>query len=76
MKNNREIMLITKARIKLLCKRDHITIIQLNDELGFPKRLLYKCVEKPLNISRLVCIARRFQVSLDYLCGLSDDFTS
>lgn len=56
-----------KDRIKELCKKNNISMNQLEQELDFGKGYLSKLGKSTPNAAKIKQIAERFHVSVDYL---------
>jgi Predicted transcriptional regulators len=56
-------------RIKELCKKQGITLGQLEDRLGYGRNTLYNMKKSAPNAERIAEIADYFNVSTDYLLG-------
>lgn len=54
-------------RIKELCRRKGVTITQLEQELGFSNKALYRWDEQMPSIDRVKKVADYFGVTIDYL---------
>lgn len=60
-------------RIKTLCAESNITIQKLGEDLGFSRTAIGKWKDSSSpSVESLSKIAKYFNVSLDYLAGLSD----
>ena len=60
-------------RIKLLCSENHITIAELERELGFSNSTIRKWGKNiSPSINKVIKVADFFNVSLDYLSGVTD----
>lgn len=66
-------MSVNYDRIKQLCEEHGITIAELERELGFSNSTIRKWGQgiSP-SIDKIVKVANRFDVSVDYLIGMSD----
>lgn len=56
-------------RIKVLCTVNKTSIADLEIELGFSKGSIYKWDKSSPSFEKVIKIAERFNVSLDYLAG-------
>lgn len=56
-----------KERIHELCKKEHISMNQLEQELGFGKGYISKLGKSTPNATKIQQIAQRFNVTVDYL---------
>lgn len=63
---NNELLL---KNIKELCKKENISISQLEKELEFSPSLISRWKDKNPNIDRIIDIANRFNISIDDLVG-------
>ncbi|EAO78895.1 transcriptional regulator, Cro/CI family [Streptococcus agalactiae H36B] len=63
----------TFEKIKELCKQRGITLIQLEETLGYSRNTLYKLKTQKPNAERIAEIADYFNVSTDYLLGRTDN---
>lgn len=59
-------------RIKSLCKEFRIPIAQLESELGFSANSINKWKTSSPSIDKLIKVSRYFNVSIDYLTGVSE----
>ncbi|HEL0635538.1 TPA: helix-turn-helix transcriptional regulator [Streptococcus equi subsp. zooepidemicus] len=66
-------MFPTFKKIKELCKQRGITLIQLEETLGYSRNTLYKLKTQKPNAERIAEIADYFHVSTDYLLGRTDN---
>ncbi|AXI65878.1 TPA: helix-turn-helix transcriptional regulator [Streptococcus suis] len=66
-------MFPTFERIKELAKKRGITLIQLEERLGYSRNTLYKLKTQKPNAERIAEIADFFGVSTDYLLGRTDN---
>ncbi|ACI61063.1 TPA: helix-turn-helix transcriptional regulator [Streptococcus pyogenes] len=66
-------MFPTFEKIKELCKQRGITLIQLEETLGYSRNTLYKLKTQKPNAERIAEIADYFNVSTDYLLGRTDN---
>lgn len=66
-------MFPTFEKIKELCKKRGITLIQLEEQLGYSRNTLYKLKTQKPNAERIAEIADYFNVSTDYLLGRTDN---
>ncbi|HEQ2096291.1 TPA: helix-turn-helix transcriptional regulator [Streptococcus pyogenes] len=66
-------MFPTFEKIKELCKQRGITLIQLEETLGYSRNTLYKLKTQKPNAERIAEIADYFHVSTDYLLGRTDN---
>lgn len=58
-----------KERIQELCKKNGISMNQLEQELGFGKGYISKLGKSTPNATKIQSIAQRFGVTVDYLMG-------
>lgn len=56
-----------KERIKILCKKQNISMNQLEQELGFGKGYISKLDKSTPNVTKIQQIAKRLNVTVDYL---------
>ena len=65
-------------RVKELAKKQGISIVELEEKLGFGRNSLYSCKKKTPNGDRLSKVADYFGVTTDYLLGRTEtpQFTS
>lgn len=63
-------------RVKLLANKQGISIVELEEKLGFGRNSLYSWKTKTPNGDRLTKVADYFKVSTDYLLGRTDDKTA
>ncbi|KRL04681.1 helix-turn-helix domain-containing protein [Liquorilactobacillus oeni] len=61
----------TVDRIKNLAKEHHISVYELEDQLGFGKNTIYQWTKRTPSVERVKKVADFFDVSLDYLMGRS-----
>lgn len=66
-------MFPTFEKIKELAKKRGITLIQLEEKLGYSRNTLYKLKSQKPNAERISEIADYFDVSTDYLLGRTDN---
>ena len=66
-------MFPTFEKIKKLAKERGITLIQLEENLGYSRNTLYKLKTQKPNAERIAEIADYFHVSTDYLLGRTDN---
>lgn len=66
-------MFPTFARIKLLAKKQGLSINQLEEKLGLGRNTLYGLKNKKPNAERIAEIADYFNVSTDYLLGRTNN---
>ncbi|MGU7933247.1 helix-turn-helix domain-containing protein [Streptococcus suis] len=66
-------MFPTFERIKELTKKRGLTLIQLEEKLGYSRNTLYKLKTQKPNAERISEIADFFGVSTDYLLGRTDN---
>ena len=66
-------MFPTFEKIKKLAKERGITLIQLEENLGYSRNTLYKLKTQKPNAERIAEIADYFNVSTDYLLGRTDN---
>ncbi|BDD42677.1 MULTISPECIES: helix-turn-helix domain-containing protein [Streptococcus] len=66
-------MFPTFEKIKELCKQRGITLIQLEETLGYSRNTLYKLKTQKPNAERIAEIADYFNVSTDYLLGRTNN---
>ena len=60
-------------RVKLLANKQGISIVELEEKLGFGRNSLYSWKTKTPNGDRLTKVADFFGVSTDYLLGRTDN---
>lgn len=65
-------MSICHERIKELCQSNGITIAELERELGFSNSTIRKWGQVSPSVDKIIKVANRFDVSVDYLLGMSD----
>lgn len=63
-------------RVKELANKQSISIVELEEKLGFGRNSLYSWKKKTPNGDRLTKVADFFGVSTDYLLGRTDDKAS
>lgn len=56
-------------RVKQLAKKQGISIVELEEKLGFGRNSLYAWKDKTPSYEKLVKVADFFHVSVDYLLG-------
>ncbi|KRL99907.1 helix-turn-helix domain-containing protein [Liquorilactobacillus satsumensis] len=61
----------TVDRIKNLAKEHHISVYELEEQLGFGKNTIYQWTKRTPSVERVKKVADYFDVSLDYLMGRS-----
>lgn len=66
-------MFPTFEKIKELCQQRGITLIQLEETLGYSRNTLYKLKTQKPNAERIAEIADYFNVSTDYLLGRTNN---
>ncbi len=66
-------MFPTFEKIKELAKQRGITLVQLEEKLGYSRNTLYKLKTQKPNAERIAEIADYFNVSTDYLLGRTDN---
>lgn len=66
-------MFPTFEKIKELSKKRGITLVQLEEKLGYSRNTLYKLKSQKPNAERISEIADYFGVSTDYLLGRTDN---
>lgn len=62
-----------KERIQYLCKKQNISMNQLEQELGFGKGYISKLGKSTPNITNIQKISERLGVSVDYLMTGEDE---
>lgn len=64
----------TGEKIKMLCKESKITQKKLSEMIGFTEAGMTRWIkeERKINVNALIKIAQIFDVSTDWLLGLSD----
>lgn len=62
-----------KERVQKLCKRDGITVQQLEKQLGFSNGTISKWDKYNPRMDKLQVIADFFSVTVDYIAGNSSD---
>jgi len=62
-------------RLKTLRKNNNISQLELSKQIGVSRRMvqIYESAEKEPTMSKLISIADCFNVSIDYLCGRTDN---
>ncbi|MYN70468.1 helix-turn-helix domain-containing protein [Streptococcus suis] len=65
-------MFSTFEKIKELCKKQGISLNQLEDKLGFSQNYIYSMKKGNPKVENLQKIADYFNVSTDYLLGRTD----
>lgn len=66
----------TFDRLKALCDGQKISIVELEEKLGFGRNSLYGWKKKTPNGANLEKVADYFNVSVDYLLGRTDSIGS
>ncbi|HFU3726095.1 TPA: helix-turn-helix domain-containing protein [Streptococcus suis] len=66
-------MFSTFEKIKELCKKQRISLNQLEDKLGFSQNYIYSMKKGNPKVENLQKIADYFNVSTDYLLGRTDN---
>ncbi|HGI0800085.1 TPA: helix-turn-helix domain-containing protein [Streptococcus pyogenes] len=66
-------MFSTFEKIKELAKKHGITLVQLEEKLGYSRNTLYKLKNQKPNAERIAEIADYFNVSTDYLLGRTNN---
>ena len=66
-------MFSTFEKIKELCKKQGISLNQLEDKLGFSQNYIYSIKKGNPKVEHLQKIADYFNVSTDYLLGRTDN---
>lgn len=66
-------MFPTFEKIKELAKTHGITLVQLEEKLGYSRNTLYKLKNQKPNAERMAEIADYFGVSVDYLLGRTEN---
>ncbi|CFQ77975.1 TPA: helix-turn-helix domain-containing protein [Streptococcus agalactiae] len=66
-------MFPTFEKIKELAKKHGITLVQLEEKLGYSRNTLYKLKNQKPNAERIAEIADYFNVSTDYLLGRTNN---
>ncbi|HEM3171202.1 helix-turn-helix domain-containing protein [Streptococcus suis] len=66
-------MFSTFEKIKELCKKQGISLNQLEDKLGFSQNYIYSMKKGNPKVENLQKIADYFNVSTDYLLGRTDN---
>ncbi|MBC1605700.1 helix-turn-helix transcriptional regulator [Listeria rocourtiae] len=59
-------------RIKNLCNERGITVLKLENELGFGENTIYQWKKRTPSVERVQKVADYFNVSTDYLLGRTD----
>ncbi|MFJ7756281.1 helix-turn-helix domain-containing protein [Peribacillus muralis] len=59
-------------RVKKLCEEQKITIVELEEKMGFGRNSLYSWKKKTPKGSNLLKVAEFFNTSTDYLLGRTD----
>lgn len=59
-------------RIKMLCKREGISVSALEKKLGLSVSTITKWQVSSPKIDSIIPVAQYFNVSIDFLCGLTD----
>ena len=65
-------MSICYERIKGLCQEHGTTIAELERELGFSNSTIRKWGQVSPSVDKIIRVANHFDVSVDYLLGMSD----
>jgi len=55
------------TRIKELCKKESITLAQLEKELRFGNGTIRRWDNNPPSITKVTAVAKHFEVSVDFL---------
>lgn len=63
----------TFDRVKELCNKHGITMVQLEEKVGFGRNSIYSWKKNRPSSDRLEKVADYFNVSVDYLLGRTDD---
>lgn len=63
----------TYNRIQSLAKRNHISISKLEQVLGMSSCTVSRWENADPKLSNLISVAKYFNVSLDYIAGLTDE---
>ncbi len=63
----------TLDRIKILCKERKMNITSLEKECGFSQNSIVKWAKTSPSVDKIICVARYFNVSADYLLCLTDE---
>lgn len=63
----------TFDRVKELCRKHGITVVQLEEKVGFGRNSMYSWKKNNPSSDRLEKVADYFNVSVDYLLGRTDD---
>ncbi|MFD2628755.1 helix-turn-helix domain-containing protein [Oceanobacillus kapialis] len=63
----------TFERVKKLCKKHGITIVQLEDKVGFGRNSMYSWKRNRPSSEKLEKVADYFNVSIDYLLGRTEN---
>lgn len=69
----RMVDMTTFDRLKKLCEEQKISVVELEEKLGFGRNSLYGWKKKIPNGANLEKVADYFNVSVDYLLGRTDD---
>lgn len=59
-------------RIKMLCELKDVSISEVEKDLGFSRNTLYKWKDQNPSIDRVLKVAEKFDVPLDFLVGRTD----
>ena len=71
--HERNAVMTTFDRVKQLADKQKISIVELEEKLGFGRNSLYSWKTKTPNGDRLKKVADYFNVSTDYLLGRTDN---
>lgn len=63
----------TFDRVKDLCRKHGITVVQLEEKVGFGRNSMYSWKKNNPSSDRLEKVADYFNVSVDYLLGRTDE---
>lgn len=63
----------TFDRVKELCRKHGITIVQLEEKVGFGRNSMYSWKKNKPSSDKLEEVADYFNVSTDYLLGRTED---
>lgn len=63
-------------RVKLLCQKRGLSIVDLEEKLGFSRNSLYSWKKNNPSIEKLEKVADYFRVSTDFLLGREDMTTN
>ncbi len=63
----------TLDRIKILCKEKKMNITSLEKKCGFSQNSIVKWAKTSPSVDKIICVARYFNVSADYLLCLTDE---